>query len=135
MKAKHYILCRGGGGGWRGYFVFCYCFFFVVVVVVVFQFSGQLAFVKMYNFLQVMVLLKNAVCSNGICWNEEKFLFLEEGSPEKDELCECHGGGVEVDLIGGGSREKFCPGEYPVLYSGKIRLKPRLFLPAILAGN
>ena len=36
----------------------------------------------MYNFLQVMVLLKNAVCSNGICWNEKKFLFLEEGSPE-----------------------------------------------------
>ena len=36
------------------------------------------------NFLQVMVLLKNAVCSNGICWNgKKKFLFLEEGSPEK----------------------------------------------------
>ena len=37
----------------------------------------------MYNFLQVMVLFKNAFCSNGICWNEKKFLFLEEGSPEK----------------------------------------------------
>ena len=67
-------------GGWRGCFLF--------------QSSGQLAFVKMYNFLQVMVLLKNAVCSNGICWNEKKFLFLE-GSPEKNELCECHGGGVD----------------------------------------
>ena len=33
---------------------------------------------KMYNFLQVMVLLKNAVCSNGICWNEKKFLFLQK---------------------------------------------------------
>ena len=43
-----------------------------------------------------MVLLKNAVCSNGICWNEKKkFLFLEEGSPEKKDLCECHGGGVD----------------------------------------
>ena len=45
------------------------CFFF-------FQSSGPLAFVKMYNFLQVVVLLKNAVlwvgilCSNGIFWNE-----------------------------------------------------------------
>ena len=37
-----------------------------------FQSSGQLAFVKMYNFLQVMVILKIAVCSNGICWNEKK---------------------------------------------------------------
>ena len=59
---------RGGGA------VFFFFFFF--------QSSGQLAFVEMYNFLQVMVLLKNAVCSNGICWNEKKFLFLEEGSPE-----------------------------------------------------
>ena len=60
-----------------------------------FQSSGQLAFVKMYNFLQVMVLLKNAVCSNGICWNEKKkkLLFSEEGSPNKNELCECHSGG------------------------------------------
>ena len=40
-------------------------------------------------------LLKNAVCSNGICWNEKKFLFLKEGSSEKKELCECHGGGVD----------------------------------------
>ena len=54
--AKHYIFV--GEGGWRG------CFFF--------QSIGQLAFVKMYNFLQVMVLLKNAVCSNGTCWNEKK---------------------------------------------------------------
>ena len=31
-----------------------------------FQSNGQLAFVKMYNFLQVMVLLKNAcVCEFG----------------------------------------------------------------------
>ena len=41
----------------------CCCFF---------QSSGQLAFVKMYNFLQVMVVLKNAICSNWICWNEKK---------------------------------------------------------------
>ena len=34
-----------------------------------------------------------------------------------------------------GSREKLSPGEYTVLYSGKIRLKPRLFLPPILVGN
>ena len=39
---------------------------------------------KIYNVLQVMVLLKNAVCSYRICWNEKKkFLFLEDGSPEK----------------------------------------------------
>ena len=34
-----------------------------------------------------------------------------------------------------GSSEKLSPGEYTVLYPGKIRLKPRLFLPGILAGN
>ena len=82
MKAEHYI----------------YIFFFLILF---FQSSGQVAFVKMYNFLQVMVLLKNAVCSNGICWNEKKkFLYLEEGCPEKKrkrekELCECHEGGVD----------------------------------------
>ena len=66
LKANHYIFVGGGGlGWWRGCF---FCVFF-------FQSSGQVAFVKMYNFLQVMVLLENAVCSNGICWNEKKFLF------------------------------------------------------------
>ena len=62
LKAKHYIFVGGGR---------------------FFQFSGQLAFVKTYNFLQVVVLLKNAVCSNGICWNEKRNPILEEGSPEK----------------------------------------------------
>ena len=66
VEGKALLYVYGGGGA---------VFFF--------QSSGQLAFMKMYNFLQVMVLLKNAVCSNGICWNEKKFLFLEEGSPEK----------------------------------------------------
>ena len=83
LKAKHCIFVRGRG--WRGWF-FLFLFF---------QSSGQLTIVKMYNFLQVMVHLKNAVCSNGICSNEKKFLFLEEGSPERNELCECHGGGVD----------------------------------------
>ena len=45
---------------------------FFVVVFFFLQSCGQLVFVKMYNFLQVMVLLKNAVCSNGICWNNNK---------------------------------------------------------------
>ena len=56
---------------------------------------------------------------------KKKLIFLEEGSPEKkNELCECHGGGVDwyVDLIGDGSREKLSPGEYTVLYPGKTRL-------------
>ena len=61
------IFLWGGGGGGGGAFFF--------------QSSGQLAFVKMYNFLQVVVFLKNAVCSNGICWNEK--IVLEEGSPEQ----------------------------------------------------
>ena len=76
----------GGGGGFEGkaLLYFCRGGGAVVVLVFFFQSSGQLAFVKMYNVLQVMVLLKNAVCSNGICWNEKKkFLFLEDGSPEK----------------------------------------------------
>ena len=124
----------GGGGLWRQSTIFL-CggggdFFF--------QSSGQLAFVKMYNFLKVMVLHKNAVSSNGICWNEKKkkFLFLEEGSPEKkNELCECDDGGV--DLIGGGSRKKLSPGEYTVLYSikpgcfSKKKLKPRHIFGAV----
>ena len=53
-------------GGGAVFFLFCF----------VFQSSGKLAFVKMYNFLQVMVLLKNAVCSNGICWNEKKTSYV-----------------------------------------------------------
>ena len=61
LKAKHYYIFVGEGA------------VVVVVFVVVFFFnpvgSGQWAVVKMYNFLQVMVLLKNAVSSNGICWN------------------------------------------------------------------
>ena len=50
---------------------------------------------KMYNFLQVMVLLKNAVCSNGICWNEKKVPIFRRGLSRKKELCECHGGDVD----------------------------------------
>ena len=98
LKAKHCMFVWGGGGGGAGVggegvmtrlFFFC-CLF-------VFQSSGQLAFVKMYNFLQVMVHLKNAVCSNGICWNEKKkFLFLEEGSPEKKK--KSYGSAVVVVL-------------------------------------
>ena len=66
LKAKHYIFVGGGRGGGRAFFL---------------QSSGQLAFVKMHNVLQVVVFLKNAVCSNGICSNEK--IVLEEGSPEK----------------------------------------------------
>ena len=57
----------GGGGGGAGFF----------------QSSGQLAFVKMYNFLQVMVLFKNAVCSNGICWNEKQVPIFRRGLSRK----------------------------------------------------
>ena len=38
---------------------------------------------KMYNFLQVMVLLKNAVCANGICWNENKVHIFRRGLSKK----------------------------------------------------
>ena len=62
MLSTIFLLGGEQSGGGAGLFFF---FFF-------FQSSGQLAFVKMYNFLQVMVLLKIAVCSNGICWNEKK---------------------------------------------------------------
>ena len=68
----------GGGGGGRGFegktLYFCGgwrgCFF----VCLLFQSSGRLAFVKMYNFLQEVVLLKKCssvgiLCSNGIFWN------------------------------------------------------------------
>ena len=73
---------REGEGGGSGGAYFIYLF--------IFQSSGQLAsFVKMYNFLQVMVLLKNAVCSNGICWNEKKNPIFRSGLSRKKELCEC----------------------------------------------
>ena len=48
LKAKHYIFVEVGGA------VFFLFFFF-------FQPTGRLAFVKIYNFLQVVVFLKNAV--------------------------------------------------------------------------
>ena len=73
-EGKALYFCRGGGGG---------LFFF--------QFSGQLAFVKMFNFLQVMVLLKKAVCSNG----EKKVPIFRRGLSRKNELCENHDGGVD----------------------------------------
>ena len=71
FEGKALYFCGGGGA----------VFFF--------QSSGRLAFVKMYNFLQVVVLLKNAVLwvsfvqmgSFGV--KKKMFLFLEEGSPEK----------------------------------------------------
>ena len=69
LKAQHYIFV---GGGIARLFLFLF-----------FQSSGQLAFVKMYNFLQVMVLLKNAVCSNGICWNEKKVPIFRRGLSRK----------------------------------------------------
>ena len=78
----------GGGNGGGGFEGKALCFFLggaggrgggavCLLLLLFFQSSGQLAFVKMFNFLQVMVLLKNAVCSNGICWNEKekKILF------------------------------------------------------------
>ena len=90
LKAKHYIFVGGGGA-------------------VFFQSSGRLAFVKVYNFLQVVVLLKNAVLLVSF---------------------------VQMRTFGSlGSHEKLSPGENTVLYPGKTRLKPRPFLPAILAGN
>ena len=70
-------------------------FFFFLLLLFFFQYSGQLAFVKMYTFLQMMVLLKHAVCSNEICWNEKKVPIFRRGLSRKNELSECHGGGVD----------------------------------------
>ena len=66
FKAKHYIFCGGRGGGGEAVFFF---------------FSIQWA--VMYNFLQVMVLLLNAVCSNGICCNEKKVPIFRRGLSRK----------------------------------------------------
>ena len=64
FEGKTLYFCGGGGReGGCGWGVRLLLFFFSI--------QWQLVFVKMYNFLQVMVLLKNAVCSNGICWNEK----------------------------------------------------------------
>ena len=49
LKAKQYIFVVVG----EAVFFFFFCFFF--------QTSGRLAFVNIYNFLQVVVFLKNAV--------------------------------------------------------------------------
>ena len=94
-----YFCGAGDGGGGEGewvalllfIYIYCCCCFFVLF----FQSSGQLAFVKIYNFLPVMVLLKNAVCSYGISWNEKKVPIFRRGLSRKNELCECHGGGVD----------------------------------------
>ena len=43
------------------------------------------------------------------------------------------GGALKAKHLG--SDEKLSPGENTVLHPGKTRLKPRLFLPAILAEN
>ena len=72
LKARHYIFVGGGGAG--------FFFFF-------FQSSGRLVFVEMYNFMQVVVLLKDAVLwvsfvQMGSFGMKKKILFLEEGSPE-----------------------------------------------------
>ena len=74
---------------------------------------GSWLFVKMYNFLQVMVILKNAVCSNGICWNEKKKvpIFRRGLSRKKMSYVSAM---VVVDLIGGGSCEKLSPDYIPV---------------------
>ena len=78
LKARHYIFVGDGEA------VFFFFFFF--------QSSGRLVFVKMYNFMQVVVLLKNAVLwvsfvqMGSFGMKKKKFLFLEEGSPEKNEL-------------------------------------------------
>ena len=68
FEGKALYFCVGGGVAGLFSFVFCCCCCFF------FQSSGQfpLAFEKMCNFLQVMVLLKKKVCSKGICWNEKK---------------------------------------------------------------
>ena len=82
-------MAGGGGAGFEGkalYFLgagsrFFFCFFF--------QSSGWLVFVKMYNFMQVVVLLKNAVLwvsfvqMGSFGMKKKKFLLLEEGSAEK----------------------------------------------------
>ena len=55
-----------------------------------------------------------------------EFVLLEKSTPRKKTMNK-----QNLD-----SREKLSPGEYIVLYPGKKkRLKQRLFLPAILAGN
>ena len=59
-------------------YIFFFFFFFFLwrwAGLLVFQSSGRLAFVKMYNFLQVVVFLKNSgsvviLCSNWIFWSE-----------------------------------------------------------------
>ena len=68
-EALYFCEVGEGGRGVAGIF-FLLLFFFL------FLSSEHLAFVKMYNFLQVMVLLKHAVCSNGICWNKKKSYYF-----------------------------------------------------------
>ena len=100
LKAKHYSFVGGGG---------------VLLLFFFFQSSGRLAFVKMYNFLQVMDLLKDAVLLVSFVQMRS---FGMKKMMNKQNL---------------GFREKLRPGEYTVLKPGKTRLKPRLFLPNILA--
>ena len=72
LKAKTIFLWGRGGGGEMG--VGCEAVIF---------FNPVGSFVKMYNFLQVMVLLKMQFVQMGSVGMKKKFLFSEEGSPEK----------------------------------------------------
>ena len=80
---------------------------------------GRLAFVKMYNnFLQVVVLLKNAVLWISFV---QKIFWKKKKNDEQTKSVFSR----EVK-----SRRIHCK-----IDPGKTRLKFRLFLPAILAGN
>ena len=104
LKAKHYIFV---GVGRAVFFLFLS--------------SGRLAFVKMYNPLQVVVLLKNAVL--WVSFVQMGSLEMKKKKKKKDEQTNSRF-----------SRE-VTSRRNTVLYPGKTRLKPRLFLPAILARN
>ena len=71
-----------------------------------FQSIGQLAFVKIYNFQQVVVLLKNAVLWVSFV-QMGLYMFGMKKIINKQNL---------------GSGEKLRPGEYTVLYPGKTWL-------------
>ena len=77
LKARHYIFVGSGGA-------VLFCLFFSIQWVV--GFCGNVYFMYAGGGFSQKCSSLGILCSNGIFWNEKKFLFLEADSPEKNEL-------------------------------------------------
>ena len=86
------IFLWGEGDGGEAVFCCCCCCFFVLF----FSIQWQLALWKCIIFCRWWSFSKMQFVQIGsVGMKKKKLLFFEKGSPEQNELCECHGGGVD----------------------------------------